>query len=166
VIDQKPAQTHTFQVKTGKYSSNSTDGTTALLMLETEDGDSLALAIPAGALRLIRALVNDAMIGAARIGLSLGNPPYKSPSTIGVGTFTEPENEYPRRGARFQIGSSDHKRNHVAIIFDGGTPSEVVYFLADQDALQLCARVGQNIASRNPALTMPQKRIILPGGRA
>lgn len=125
------------------------DGHDAMLVLDQEHEEKIALTLPTKALKQLQASITRLIEMAEARGLEPGVAPIQK-----VGSF--------------MVGHADQIRGHVILNFDPGTPNEKIFAVLDADAVKLFQLVQGNLLQRssrpaNQRLAQPVKRIIVPG---
>ena len=149
-----------LQISKGVKQSLSTDGSSAMLLFETEvtldrpNASVSAITIPASQLQPIRAMLTDLIDKLASQGNGPGEMSYKLPKA-------------------FSVGHSDEGRlrGHVALTFDPGLPDQATFLMRDVDALKFAEAIRNDIFSRMSAkerakmatAIVQPKKLILPG---
>jgi hypothetical protein len=124
------------------------DGNVAFI-LKAADGEQLAIRFAVTGLGQFRQMIWDAMVDAEQAKQPAGMFAFKTPQS-------------------YQVGHSDEFRNHVLLAFDPGSPGSANFMLADETALHMCEKIGEDVRRRNAplagGLALPVRRIIMPNG--
>jgi len=139
-----------LQLVKGVSQSLSTDGSSAMLMFQSENGP-VAITVPVDQLRAFRAMFNDVIDKATAVHAEPGNISFKRPKG-------------------FSVGHSDQMRGFVAVTFDPNSAEESLFILADHDGLKLAEAIRNDVLGRMTAaqrakvqIAMFQKKLIIPG---